>query len=156
MTNYRNFISATENGPPADIFAELDALVQMDVGAIIFSCSTFDRTTQKAKRVYTNQPDAYPVSGLKEIVPNRWTEHVLEQGKTFVANTLTEIAEVFADHQLISQLGCGSAVNVPIRLCGSILGTMNLLNTDGYYTTERVSRTLDLRPAATIAFMALR
>ncbi len=144
-----------ESASALDMFAALDQLVQREVGAIIFSCTIFDLKEGKAERVYTNQPEAYPLSGLKDIIANAWTRKVLDNGEAFVANSIAEIAEVFPDHPLIAELGCGAAVNVPIKVSGSFLGTINLLEKAGYYTPERVSRICDFRPAAMIAFLAL-
>ena len=155
MTPFDQFLSVAETGPTERIFAQLDQLAQNEVGAIIFSCSTFDPTTRQAKRVYTNQPDAYPLSGLKNIDRSRWTETVLDNGNVFVANSIEEIAEVFPDHDLIADLGCGSVVNVPVKVGGSMLGTVNFLDRKGYYDPTRVGKILQLRPAAMIAFAAL-
>ncbi len=156
MASFAHFIEVAENGSSDDIFEQLDRLAQAEAGAIIFTCSTFDPATRRAKRVYTNHPKHYPLSGLKDIRPGPWTEQVLDGGETFVANTIGDIAEVFPDHETIASLGCGSVVNVPIKLASSILGTINLLDKPGHYTAERVDRILDLKPAATIAFAALR
>lgn len=150
------FIEIAETGSAHDMFAELDRMVQAQTGAIIFSCSTFDPITRQAKRVYTNQPEAYPLSGLKDVLPGRWPEVVLDRGQTFVANTISEIEEVFPDHELIARLGCGSVVNMPVILAGSTLGTINLLDKNGHYTEERVEQIKALKPAALIAFAALR
>lgn len=155
MTRFDQFFSVAEKGSSEQIFAQLDRLVQSEIGATIFSCSTFDPATRRARRVYTNQPAAYPLSGLKDIVPSRWTETVLDGGEIFVANTIEEIAQVFPDHELIADLGCASVVNVPIKLAGSILGTINLLDAAGHYNQARVGKITKLKPAATIAFAAL-
>lgn len=155
MIDLGEFVDVAQSGSALELFAALDQLAQREVGAIIFSCSIFDVVKGKAERVYTNQPEAYPLSGLKDIIPNAWTRKVLDNSETFVANSIAEIAEVFPDHPLIAELGCGSVVNVPIKISGTFLGTMNLLEEAGYYTGERVGRVHDLRPAAMIAFLAL-
>jgi len=152
----RAFASVAANGNSQQIFAALNTLVQQEVGAIICSCSTFDAATGKAKRIYSNQPDAYPVSGLKDVTANDWTRLVLGEGKIFIANAPDEIARVFPDHQLIGSLGCGSAVNMPIKLSGSFLGTVNILNRANYYAPERVERFQRLEIAAIVAFCSLR
>ena len=151
-----NFLAIAEYGAPQEIFAELDRLAQDEVGATIFTCSTFDAATRQAKRIYTNQPSAYPLSGLKDIEPGRWTQIVLDNGEPFVANTIGQVAEVFPDHELIARLGCGSVVNLPVKLAGSIMGTVNLLDAEHHFTPKRVERVMALRPAAMIAFAALR
>lgn len=155
MPEFDAFVSTAETSPPDQVFAALEALVQAEVGAVIFSCSTFDLTARQSSRVYTNLPDVYPVSGLKEIVPNAWTRQVLDNRQTYVANTLEEIRGVFPDHALIGSLGCGSVVNMPVFLCGQFLGTANILHAPGYYTVSRVQKLHDLRPAAMLAFCSL-
>lgn len=155
MNWYNQFFSDAESGSAQDIFARLDEVFQAEVGAIIFSCSTFNPVTRQARRIYTNQPVAYPLSGLKDIAPGHWTETVLDNGDVFVANTIEEIAQVFPDHEQIAGLGCGSVVNIPVKLASKILGTVNLLHEAGYFTGERVRRALNITPAAMIAFASL-
>ena len=154
MTDLPSFTAIAETGTPQQIFAALETWVQQDVGAIIFSGSVFDLAASKSRRIYTNQPAVYPVSGLKDITPNAWTAQVLDARKTFVANTLEEIATVFPDHPIIRSLGCGSVVNMPVFLAGKFLGTLNILHQPGHYTPERVARLHALRVPTTLAFAA--
>lgn len=152
MPGLSDIAAIAATGPAAQCFAALQALVLDKVGAVIFTCSTFDIAAGNARRIHTNMPDVYPVSGLKEITPNEWTKVVLDQRKTFVANTLEEISGVFPDHELIGTLGCGSVINMPVFLAGRFMGTVNILHEPGYYTLDRVSALQDLRPAAMLAF----
>ncbi len=127
------------------LFPALDELCADLVGHKLFSCSVFDMTgSQKgvAARVYTSDPANYPVSGLKEIVPNRWTDIVIRQRKVFVANSVEGFADVFPDHALIASLGLGSVVNLPILLRGAFIGTLNMLHEPGFYSQDRL-RDLD-------------
>ncbi len=48
--------------------------------------------------------------------------------KTFVANDIDAIAEVFPDHELISSARCQSVINVPIVVSGTVYGTINCLD----------------------------
>ena len=150
-----DYLAIAEDGTAAELFQALDRMAQDAVGATIFTCSTFNPATRQARRVYTNQPQVYPLSGMKDIDPGPWTETVLQGGRTFVANTIEGVAEVFPDHELIAGLGCGSAVNLPVKLGGLILGTVNLLHAPHHFTPERVDRVMGLRPAAIIAFAAM-
>ena len=152
MMDLQHFLAIAETGTPNEIFAALEALVLKNVGAVIFSCSTFDIAAGNSRRIYTNLPDIYPVSGLKAIVSNSWTAQVLERKQPFVANTLAEIREVFPDHEIIHSLGCGSVINMPVFLAGQLLGTVNILHEPGYYTPARLEELLELRPAAMLTF----
>lgn len=152
MHTMPSFVEVAESGPSSLVFAALQDWVQQDVGAIIFSCSTFDLAAQKSRRIHTNLPDIYPVSGLKDITPNRWTRQVLDAGKAFVANSLAEIREVFPDHETIAALGCGSVVNLPVFLAGRFMGTVNVLHRPGYYSADRLDALHTLRAPAMLAF----
>jgi hypothetical protein len=152
MDRFSDFAALAASETPARVFTVLQALVQSEVGAVIFSCSTFDLAAGNSRRIHTNMPDVYPVSGLKEITPNAWTRIVLDGRKSFVANTLAEIRTVFPDHELIGSLGCGSVINMPVFLAGRFMGTVNVLHEPGYYTPKRVAGLQGLQPAAMLAF----
>ena len=91
---------------------------------------------------------------------NSWFEVVHTRREMFVANTLAEIAKVFPDHELIGSLGCGSVVNLPIVLGGQLVATMNVLDREHHYSSERVSLIRDVMAlpakAALLAFERLR
>ena len=151
----RKFLTIAQMEPSEAIFAALDDLAQSLIGARLFSCSVFDRAKSQARRVYTNNPDVYPLSGLKVIVPNRWTEIVLDRRAVFVANRIEEIAEVFPDHQIIARLGLGSVINLPVLLSGALLGTVNMLDRSGAYGHRRIEAAEKLHLPAVAAFSSL-
>ena len=91
-----------------------------------------------AGRVYSNMPEAYPVSGTKPANETDWSREVIKEKRTFVANDIEGIAAVFDDHELIKSLGCESVLNVPIVIGGQVLGTINCLHEAGFYTKEKV------------------
>ena len=101
---------------------------------------TFDPRTRLAQRIYSNMPDAYPVSGTKPANPTEWSRLVLEEKKTFVANDIDGIARVFDDHELIRSLGCESVMNVPIIVAGEVIGTINCLHEAVLYPGEGSGR----------------
>jgi hypothetical protein len=117
----------------------LERLAAEIAGHKLFTVMTVDLAADLARRVYTNDTAAYPVSGTKPITHDRWFEIVHGQKQTFVANTLAEIATVFPDHEKIGALGCGSVVNLPVVLGGQLAATINMLHEAGYYTSARVA-----------------
>ncbi len=148
-------IASTQSQPNTS-WRALDALAQRTVGAKLFTAMTFDARTGLASRVYTNDPDSYPVAGTKPIEPNAWTAQVIDQGQTFVANDIAAIANVFSDHELIQSLGCESVVNVPVFANGEMLGSINLLHEAGYYTPARVADAQTLTLSACACFLFAR
>ena len=133
------FDAAIANAKGADeAFGALQALVQATVGAKLFTVMTVDMEAEVARRAYTSDPANYPTSGTKPIRYDSWFDIVHKQRQYFVANTIADIAKVFPDYELINSLGCQSVVNMPVVLGGELVGTVNMLDVDGYYTAERV------------------
>jgi GAF domain-containing protein len=144
---------AHKDAQPQTALGALGELAAKITGARLVTLMTADPITGEAERIWTNHPDAYPVSGKKPFVPNRWTDTVLTRHETFVANDYEGIAEVFGDHELIRSLGCESVLNLPAIVGGRVLGTVNCLDAAGHFTSARVEGAEVLRLPATAAFL---
>ena len=86
-------------------FPALEELFRSWVGHLLFSCSAFRLNGPEqgvAARIYSSGAVNYPVSGLKDVVPNLWSVIVIRRRETFVANTVTGFADVFPDHDRIA------------------------------------------------------
>jgi hypothetical protein len=161
MTDYSQPIAQFDadiaNAKGADAaFGALQALVQATVGAKLFTFMTVDMEAEVARRAYTSDAVNYPTSGTKPIRYDSWFDIVHKERKYFVANTIADIAKVFPDHELINSLGCQSVVNIPVVIGGELVGTVNMLDVDGYYTPERVAliREIIAVPAKLAAVLA--
>ena len=120
-------------------WAALDDLAKAVVGHRLFTVMTVDMSAGLARRAYSDHPVDYPVSGTKPIHRDAWFDIVHLERRSFVANTIEAIAEVFPDYPLIASLGCGSVVNLPVVLEDDLVATINLLDVAGHYTPERVA-----------------
>lgn len=157
MPDYQTFTAALEEngGQPDKAFAALEAMTRDLIGVKLFTVMTSDTDRHESERVYSSMPDVYPVSGTKPYNETHWSEITLKNKQTFVANTIGDIAKVFDDHELILSLGCESVINVPIIVDGAVIGTINCLHEEGFYTDARVKAADQLKlPAA--ACMMLR
>ncbi|MGB3025019.1 GAF domain-containing protein [Paradevosia shaoguanensis] len=132
----------------------LEALAQVVVGAKLFTVMKVDWPNDRSGRVYSSDPAAYPVSGTKPINRTYWFDTIHTQRRPFVANTIAGIAEVFPDHEIIWSLGCGSVLNYPVSIAGEMIGTVNLLHEEHFYTPERVAAAEQLSLPAKLAFTA--
>lgn len=122
-----------------DAWRALHGLSQTVAGHRLFTVMTVDMAAGLARRAFTDHPVEYPISGTKPIQRNRWFDIVHGEKRSFVANTIAEIAEVFPDHELIASLGCGSVLNLPVILDGELVATINMLHAPHWYTPERVA-----------------
>jgi len=116
-----------------EIFSTASDLADTYIGHRLFTVMTFDLETMQVQRVYSSNPDAYPPGGTKAKEDTQWGYHVLVQGRPFIGNSATAIRANFDDHEVILGLGLASVLNVPIRVCGQTIGTVNLLNKAGFY-----------------------
>ncbi len=119
-------------------YTALQELVRAVVGAKLFTVMTVDMPAELARRAYTSDPENYPGSGTKPIRYDDWFEVVHTQRRYFVANSLNDISKVFPDYELIHSLGCQSVVNMPVIIGDELVATVNMLDTAGHYTRERV------------------
>ncbi len=129
---------ASEDNQPNAAFDALKTLTEEIVGVKLFTVTIRDPVMRVARRIYSNMPDAYPVSGTKPSNESDWSRHVIVEKRTFVANDIEGIAKVFSDYELIQSLGCESVINVPVVLYGNVRGTINCLHEAGFYTPEKV------------------
>jgi hypothetical protein len=134
----------------------LQTLARAVIGARLFTIMTVDIDAGLARREYTSDPVSYPASGTKPVHYDDWFDLVANQRQPFVANTIADIAKVFADHETIWSLGCGSVINMPVFVGGKLLGTVNCLDVEHHYTPERVALSKRLALPAKVAFLADR
>jgi hypothetical protein len=128
------------------VWLALSALATAVAGHRLFTVTTIDMEAGLAQRVFTSHPVEYPVSGTKPIHRDRWFDIVHGERRSFVANTIADIANVFPDYELIASLGCGSVLNLPVVLGGDLAATVNLLHHEHWYTLEKVSRAERILP----------
>jgi hypothetical protein len=108
-------------------------------GHRLFTVMTVDLDVGLAQRAFSDHPAEYPVTGTKPIQRDAWFDIVHGKRRSFVANTIDEIAKVFPDFELIRSLGCGAVVNLPVVLNDELAATINLLHVEHFYTSERVA-----------------
>jgi hypothetical protein len=116
----------------------LEIFARRAVGHRLFTVTTVEDNASLARRLYSSNVDAYPLTGTKPLPRDAWHEHVLSQMRIFSANTLESMKPLFPDHGLIQALGCGAVINLPIITAGTVVATVNLLDAEGSYPPERV------------------
>ena len=109
------------------------------LGTILFTVTVLDPDKDQVWRSYTSHPVEYPVSGTKPMERDGWYDTTIAGKQTFVANTPPEFAKYFFDHALITSLGLGSCINVPVVDGDRVLGTVNILAEAGHFTPERLA-----------------
>lgn len=124
--------------PAEDVFADLHARCAA-LGTRLFTVTALDDAALLHRRLYTSHPVEYPVSGTKPLDKDGWYDACVAARRTFVANTPPEFARYFFDHALITSLGLGSCINIPVAGDGPVLGTVNLLAEALHFTPTRLA-----------------
>lgn len=109
------------------------------LGTRLFTVTTQDEAAGLARRAYTSHPVEYPVSGTKPLTRDGWYDHCITGQQVFVANTTPEFARYFFDHALITSLGLGSCINIPVADGDRVLGTVNLLAEERHFTPTKLA-----------------
>lgn len=122
------------------VWKALEKLSSSINGHRLFTVMTVDMEAGLARRVYTTHPAQYPVTGTKPIHRDAWFEIVHGQRRSFIANTISDIAKVFPDFEVIQSLGCGSVVNLPVVLKNELVATINLLHVEQHYSGMQVAK----------------
>lgn len=117
------------------------------LGCRLFTVTVINADATLAARTFTSHPVEYPLAGTKPMTRDAWYDHVVTGLNSFIANTPAEFEKLFFDHALITSLGLGSALNIPIILNGKVLGTVNILAEAQHFTPDL----LDAYHAATMA-----
>jgi hypothetical protein len=113
------------------------------LGTILFTVTAHDFDAMLFRRMYSSHPAEYPATGTKPMARDAWFDLCVTRGETFVANTPDAFAALFFDHALITSMGLGSAVNIPVTDAGLVVGTVNLLAEQGHFTADRMARYQD-------------
>ncbi|MFZ5708940.1 MAG: GAF domain-containing protein [Pseudomonadota bacterium] len=120
-----------------EMFAALHAALPVR----LFTITVHDLPARLFRRVWTSDPGIYPVPGTKPLVEDDWSRQVIEGGRTFVANSPEGFRALFPDHAGIMALGCRSAATIPVRNeAGQVVGTVNLLHDEGWFTPGRLAQ----------------
>lgn len=123
--------------------------------SLLTTASVYDLDAMRSRRVWSDDPSAYPAGNFKRLDRNRYYELVIEGRRPFHSTTIEEIAGVFFDWEKIQALGFESNLNLPAVANDRVIGTINLLNRKGFYTPERVAAVMRWQPVATLAFLLL-
>lgn len=132
-------LNAIQHAP--DLYSALERHLGEMIGHKLFTLMVIDRAANEAARLYSSDPNAYPVKGRKPLGElSHWGDHVLRQGLPYIGYSADDIRSVFPDHDIIASLGCESVLNVPVIADGLVIGTLNLLHEAGWYHQDHAER----------------
>ena len=134
---------------------DLESAVRQEVGVRLFTVLAWVPERRALRRVHSSHPEQYPVGGEKTVeVAQGWLARCIEGRQPYFGEDRAAVREIFADHELIESLGCGSIINVPVVDGEEVLGVLNILDAEGSYNEESVAAARTLAPSAVPALRA--
>ena len=128
----------SQNKESGLIFNSLDNILNDFIGHKLFTILKFDKINSKLERIYTSNPREYPLQGKKDVIRNFWQVQVLEMGVVYIGYNFQDIKNSFADFDLIEKLGCRSFMIIPVKSGDNIMGSVNLLHEESWYSDNDV------------------
>lgn len=126
-------LAQAEPGQPLALFQALDAALAGAVGHTLCTIQVHYPAQGEAERVYSNRPEFYPVGGRKSAAGAPRLRELMDHGRPVLIRDAAALRLSYPDHAGATALGCGSAVNTPVRWDGRTLGQVNLMHGDGWY-----------------------
>ena len=133
-----SLLSYSEKLSSKQFYKKLDKTLKRKIDHKLFTLTVVDYSIKYVERVYSNNTKIYPLLGTKPIPNNFWTKKVIVNKKDFIATNIKEIKKLFFDHKIITSIGCGSIINIPIINNNKISGTLNILHKEKFYTKRTI------------------
>lgn len=134
------------------LYKAVEVALQDLVGHRLFTLLMVLPGGKQVQRFYSTNHRAYPLTGKKTMGDTPWGDLVIRQRKPFLGRTKADIEWAFFDHELISSLGLGSAINVPVIRHGELLGTIALLDAEGHFDEAKLAIASRFAPCLVDAF----
>ncbi|MDQ0509621.1 GAF domain-containing protein [Ancylobacter amanitiformis] len=132
---------------PLDMFRAVEAVARARIGFGLLTMLRLSPDGEEVQRLYTTDPEHYPVSGRERLGPTDWGRHVLGERRPYLGPDSAAVRWAFpADFELIASLGLGATMNVPIVSLGRTLGSLNILHAAGAYDTRHLDAAVSLGP----------
>jgi len=139
---------------PDALFEAIHQVAQRRVGAGLVTAMRHDEAAATVERLYSSNPQAYPVGGRKLKRDSDWSRHVLVEHRVLVSAGDDAIRQHYTDHATIFGLGLHSCVNVPLVSAGHCVGTLNVLAARPNWSEDEVAAVRVLGLAALAGVLA--
>ena len=111
---------------PAATFARVEDICRKVYGFKLFTVLQHRPESGEIERVYSSNPQDYPVGGRKPMGPTPWGAIVLDAQRAWLGNGAQDIEWAFPDSKLLAQLGCDCCACAPIVSAGRTVGVVSI------------------------------
>ena len=126
------------------IFDCVAQTLQASVGYKLFTILGFEHSYRIVSRLYSSDPENFVVGGHKVLGNTEWGREVLINGNILIAEHQADLVRIFPDHDLLLEMGLGSAANIPVKIGGKTFAMLNMLHEDGFYSAEKIAPAMQI------------
>jgi GAF domain-containing protein len=145
-------LSAGAAKSPTALFRAIEDVATRRVDVGLVTMMRHDAFASTVERLYSSNPQVYPVGGKKAKRDTAWGRKVLTEHRVLVSAGDEALRESFDDHATIIGLGLHSCVNVPLVSEGKCVGTMNISRAQAEWNDDEIAlvRALGLAALASV------
>ena len=148
-------LSAGAAKAPDALFAAIAQVAARRVNAGLTTAMRHKAAESTVERIFSSNPQAYPVGGRKLKRDTAWSRKVLTEQQVLVSAGDDQVRESFDDHAIIFGLGLHSCVNVPLMSEGQCIGTLNVLRARPDWDAQEIALVRALGLAALAGVLML-
>lgn len=130
--------AARRPGQPTPLYDVIKDALGRVIGHRLFTLMVFDPRSRDAQRLYSSDPENYPVGGRKAMSQTPWGAKVIDGKTAWIGYSAEDIRWAYPDHELIASLGLESALNLPVIYNDRFIGSANLLHDANWYHPEDI------------------
>jgi len=140
---------------PEQILSAVAEVARQRLGFGLLTMLKLTPDGDEVQRIFTTDPQNYPVSGRERLGLTDWGRHVLIDQRPFLGPDRKAVSWAFpADCDLIFSLGLGSTMNLPVTALGKTLGSLNILHAEGKHGLSHLDAAMTLIPYLAVPFLA--
>lgn len=151
----------TRSGQPKPALECLCASYQERVGFDSFTVTLLKQPIQAGQkinsgyRVYSTMPVTHPVVVKVLFSSTEWADAMIVKKRTLVMDTVEQYRRYYDTWAVLEQAGLRSAVNMPVVVNDTTIGTINLMSSaESYFNPERLAAAKELRAVSALTLMS--
>jgi hypothetical protein len=105
-------------------------------------------------RVYSTMPETHPVVVEVLFSSPEWADAMIVKKRTLVMDTVEEYRRYYDGWAVVQQAGLHSAVNIPVVVNDTAIGTINLMSSsESHFNPERLAAAQELHAVSALTLM---
>lgn len=138
----------------AEVLAELVRLLTDLPGVLDTTLLAVSADRKSVSRIATSNQKMFPCGGGEMLgADDPWVRRIMGEKKPVLADGREGLAHYLTNWEPIEAEGYGASGSFPVVIGGQVMGTVNILAAQGYFTPDRLTMIEALLPFVALAFL---